>query len=230
MNIEETGTGHAGQTKLERRAARHAALADPARLRIADLLTLGDLAPSEIGDSLGMPSNLVAHHLAALERAGIVTRARSEADRRRSYVRLAPAALEGLTPSRTAAARRVLFVCTANSARSQLAAELWAQRSDIPAASAGTHPAPAVAEGALAAAERHGLALHGARPLALAEVAEETDLVITVCDAAHEELGGSALHWSVPDPVRLGTDAAFDAAYEELERRIDELALRLHAA
>lgn len=227
MNTEQTDPPIG---ELERRAARHAALADPARLRIADLLTLGDLAPGEIGDSLGMPSNLVAHHLAALERAGIATRTRSEADRRRSYVRLEPAALEGLAPSRTAAARRVLFVCTANSARSQLAVELWSRRSAIPAASAGTHPAPEVAQGALDAARRHGLALQGAVPRALAEVVDERDLVITVCDAAHEELGGSALHWSVPDPVRVGTAPAFDAAYEELERRVDELAGRLRAA
>lgn len=212
------------------RAARHAALAEPARLRIADLLTLGDLSPSEIRDRLDMPSNLVAHHLGVLERASIITRSRSEADRRRSYVRLDRAALAQLGPSRTAAARRVLFVCTRNSARSQLAAGLWALRSEIPAASAGTHPAPAIAEGAVAAAERHGLTLQHGRPRAMDEIAEGTDLVVTVCDAAHEELGGAALHWSVPDPVPEGSDAAFDAAFEEIERRVDELAGRVTAA
>ena len=232
MKAEQTSGPSAAvdRGELEQRAARHAALADPARLRIADLLTLGDLAPSEISDSLGMPSNLVAHHLAALERAGLVSRSRSEADRRRSYVRLEPAALGGLAPSRTAAARRVLFVCTANSARSQLAVEVWARRSAIPAVSAGTHPAPEVAKGAIAAAKRHGLELAGSQPQAYAEVVEETDLVITVCDAAHEELGDAALHWSVPDPVRVGTAAAFDAAYRALEERIEELAGRIRAA
>ena len=57
------------------------------------------------------------------------------------------------------------------------------------------------------------------------------DYVITVCDTAHEELAGvPSLHWSVPDPVRIGTRAAFDAAYDELARRVDDLAPRLTAA
>ena len=53
----------------------------------------------------------------------------------------------------------------------------------------------------------------------------------TVCDNAHEELGVTGhLHWSIPDPVRIGTDDAFDTAYDELERRIAELAPRLAAS
>lgn len=57
-----------------------------------------------------------------------------------------------------------------------------------------------------------------------------SDFVVTVCDNAHEELGVNAhLHWSIPDPVRVGTDDAFDTAYDELERRITELAPRLAA-
>lgn len=218
------------RTDLEARAARHAALGDPARLRIVDLLTLGDLAPRELQDRLGMPSNLVAHHLSVLEREGMILRRRSEADRRRSYVHLVPGAFEQLGPSTSAAARRVLFVCTANSARSQLAAQLWVQRSPIPAASAGTHPAAAIAAGAIATAERHGLPLPEAAPQLLADVAADTDLIITVCDAAHEELGSDALHWSVPDPVPSGTDAAFDAAYDDLATRIESLAMRVSAA
>jgi len=215
------------RTDLEARAARHAALADPARLRIVDLLTLGDLAPGELQQRLGMPSNLVAHHLGVLEREGMISRRRSEADRRRSYVHLAEGGFDQLGPSSAAAARRVLFVCTANSARSQLAAELWAQRSSIPAASAGTHPAATIAAGAIATAERHGLVLPARTPQGIAEVAADTDLVITVCDAAHEELGTDALHWSIPDPVAVGTDAAFDAAFDELAIRVNALASRL---
>lgn len=218
------------RTDLEARAARHAALGDPARLRIVDLLTLGDLAPRELQDRLGMTSNLIAHHLSVLEREGMITRRRSEADRRRSYVHLLPGAFDQLGPSTSAAARRVLFVCTANSARSQLAAQLWAQRSPIPAASAGTHPAEAIAAGAIATAERHGLPLPESAPQHLADVAADTDLIVTVCDAAHEELGSDALHWSIPDPVPSGTDAAFDAAYEDLAARIEALAARVNVA
>jgi protein-tyrosine-phosphatase len=222
MNIE--------RTDLEARAARHAALADPARLRIVDLLTLSDLSPGELQQRLGMPSNLVAHHLGVLEREGMISRRRSEADRRRSYVHLVPEGFSQLGPSSAAAARRVLFVCTANSARSQIAAELWAQRSSIPAVSAGTHPATVIAAGAIATAQRHGLDLPVRAPQGMADVSMDADLIITVCDAAHEELGTDALHWSIPDPVAVGTDDAFDAAFEELAVRVDALAARLTPA
>ncbi|MBB5788960.1 helix-turn-helix domain-containing protein [Jiangella mangrovi] len=216
------------RSDLERRAAAHAALADPSRLRVADLLSLGDLSPSELQAQLAMPSNLLAHHLKALETAGLVTRGRSEADRRRSYVRLVPGALDGLLPGSAGHARRVVFVCTANSARSQLAAVLWRRASAVPATSAGTHPADHVHPGAVAAARRHRLPLRAARPRGLADVAADGDYVITVCDHAHEELGDlGGLHWSIPDPVRSGTDAAFDAAIGALAGRVDTLVPRL---
>src|ERR1035438_1126286 len=86
------------------RAAVHAALADPARLLITDTLAVGDVSPSELAAMLAMPSNLLAHHLHVLEQAGLLTRRRSEGDRRRSYLRLVPGALDSLSrpPSRRA--------------------------------------------------------------------------------------------------------------------------------
>ena len=141
---------------LERRAAMHAALADPARLAITDTLADGDASPSELA---AMPSNLLAHHLRVLEDAGVVARHRSEGDRRRTYLRLVPGSLDGLAGPPGRAARRVLFVCTANSARSHLAAALWRQASRVPAASAGTRPAAGIAPGAIAAAARRRLPL-----------------------------------------------------------------------
>jgi protein-tyrosine-phosphatase/DNA-binding transcriptional ArsR family regulator len=219
------------RTDLEERAARHAALSDPARLRIVDLLTLGDLSPTELQTQLGMSSSLLAHHLNLLEHEGIVARARSEADRRRSYVRMIPGSLEHLGAASVGAAHRIVFVCTANSARSQIAAALWGRASSIPAISAGTHPAQQIDPGALAAAERHGFKLRGRKPQSLSSVAEADDFYVTVCDVAHEELGAvPGLHWSVPDPVRDGSDQAFDAAFENIARRIGELAPRLAAA
>jgi protein-tyrosine-phosphatase/DNA-binding HxlR family transcriptional regulator len=221
MNTERT-------SELERRAAVHAALADPARLQIVDTLTVGDASPSELAVMLSMPSNLVAHHLNALDAVGLITRTRSEGDRRRSYLRLAPDALDGLGDAPVRATRRVLFVCTANSARSHLAAALWRRASDVPVASAGTHPADGIDPGAIAAAHRHRLPLRRLRPRRLDEVQADGDLIITVCDLAHEELSGlSALHWSVPDPVRTGSDTAFDQALDDLTRRVDELAPRI---
>ena len=164
---------------MEGRAARYAALADPVRLRIVDLLTLGDVAPVEVQRELGISSALLSHHLGALERAGFLTRTRSEADRRRTYLRLAPGAFEALLPSPALAARRVVFVCTGNSARSQLAAALWRQASDVPATSAGTHPAERVEPGAITTAERHGLDLASATPRALDGVLAADDVVVT---------------------------------------------------
>ncbi|MDP9998829.1 arsenate reductase/protein-tyrosine-phosphatase family protein [Pseudarthrobacter sulfonivorans] len=213
------------------RVAKHAALADPARLRIVDLLTLGDFSPTELRAELGMPSNLLSHHLRTLESAGLAARHRSEADKRRSYIRLATGALEGLAPGREHGARRILFVCTRNSARSQLATALWNQVSEIPAASAGTHPADRIAPGAIDVANRHGVALADLPPRRLDDVAHGDDFVVTVCDNAHEEiLNPGGIHWSVPDPLRLNTEDAFEAAFSEIARRVGGLAPRLHAA
>ncbi|MDZ7732130.1 MAG: hypothetical protein U5R31_02625 [Acidimicrobiia bacterium] len=76
-----------------------------------------------------MPTNLLAHHLAVLERAGLVRRDTSSGDRRRRYVRLDDRALDGLAPRPSQPPpTRVVFVCTHNSARSQLAAALWCGR------------------------------------------------------------------------------------------------------
>ncbi|QTE28149.1 arsenate reductase/protein-tyrosine-phosphatase family protein [Pengzhenrongella sicca] len=219
---------------LERRAMVHAALSEPSRLAVVDALSVGDASPSELQGLLGMPSNLLAHHLKVLEQAEIVARSRSQGDGRRTYLRLVAGSLAdllptGALPTGVAPPARVVFVCTHNSARSQLAVALWRERSQVPATSAGTHPAAAVDPGALATARRHGLELRGARPRAMADVAGDGDVVITVCDRAHEELGGAALvHWSVPDPVRVGTDDAFDRAFEELTHRVGNLAARVH--
>ncbi|HEY3713851.1 MAG TPA: ArsR family transcriptional regulator [Jatrophihabitantaceae bacterium] len=224
MNIDRT-------SELARRAALHAALADPGRLRIVDTLTAGDASPSELAAMLAMPSNLLAHHLRVLEGEGLITRTRSEGDKRRSYLQLVPGVLDQLAHTSPRAVTRVLFVCTANSARSHLAAALWRLASTIPATSAGTHPAERIDPGAISAAERHQLPLRRTRPQRLDDVHATGDLVITVCDLAHEELGDRAdLHWSIPDPVPTARAAAFDRAYEQLARRISELAPRLAAA
>jgi hypothetical protein len=52
------------------------------------------------------------------------------------------------------------------------------------------------------------------------------DVIISVCDSVNEELGprtNAHLHWSVPDPVREGTDAAFDRTVDDLRMRVDQL-------
>ena len=207
------------------RAGAHAALGDVSRLAIVDELVLGDRSPSELAERVDLPSNLLAHHLRVLAEAGLLVRGRSEADRRRTYVRLVPASLDRLVPHRVLRTPRVVFVCTHNSARSQLASALWSRRSSVPVMSAGTRPAPRVHRRAVSVARRHGLRLDGARTAHVSDVLRPDDLVVAVCDAAYEELGPrhERLHWSVPDPVRVGTPAAFEQAYEELEQRVDRL-------
>ncbi len=219
------------EARVLRRAAVHAALSDPARLAIVDALMFSDASPSRLSSLLGMPSNLLAHHLKVLQVQGIICRLPSGGDRRRTYVRLVPGSLRGLAPRIDRSARRVLFVCTANSARSHLAAALWSLANPVPAASAGTHPAARIDPAAIAAAARHALPLPRLRPRRIDHVRADGDLVITVCDNAHEELGGLAdLHWSVPDPAGTGTDAAFDSAIAKLSQRVDELAPHVTAA
>jgi protein-tyrosine-phosphatase/DNA-binding HxlR family transcriptional regulator len=209
------------------RARIHAALGDPARLSIVDTLVAGDAAPGELSAALGMPTNLIAHHLAVLEDAGLVARTRSEGDRRRTYVRLRPEALAAISTPALASAKRVVFVCTQNSARSQLAAAIWARRSHIPALSAGTQPADRVHPRTLKIARRHDLDPTGWGTAHLDDVAQPDDLLIAVCDNAYEHLPPGQrprLHWSIPDPAPADTDAAFEAAYTELADRIDRLA------
>jgi protein-tyrosine-phosphatase/DNA-binding HxlR family transcriptional regulator len=210
----------------------HGALADPARLAIVDRLLLGDASPSELKLLLSMPSNLIAHHLRVLETAGVVRRRRSEADRRRTYLTLNARALEIMVPSAARQAERVLFVCSQNSARSQLAVAIWNRHSHVPAASAGTHPAAEVHPGAVAAARRHGLNMRPRTPTHLDNVVARGDLVIAVCDNAHEELPADLprIHWSISDPGRAATRSAFDRAVDDLTVRIYRLAPTLQPA
>lgn len=220
-------------SEVVRRAAVHKALGDPGRLTLVEALVVGDASPSELQQLLGIPSNLMAHHLGVLTRVGLIQRVQSEGDKRRSYLTLVPGVLNDLIPATAVPAARIVFVCTENAARSQLAAALWRDHSAVPVASAGTHPARRIHPGAKAAARRHRLTLGSTAPAHLDQVRSTDDVVITVCDRAHEELGELGVrglaHWSVPDPSRVGTEAAFDAAFAQLADRISRLAPRLAA-
>ena len=219
MNTEALST--AGRARI------HAALSDPARLTMVDILTLGDASPGELAQALELPTNLVAHHIKVLIETGLVTRSPSEGDRRRSYLRLVPQTMAALAPLSVRCVSRVVFVCTHNSARSQLATALWAQRSTVPVASAGTRPAARVHPRAVRVATRHGLKINAARTAHVSNVLRADDFVIAVCDNAHEDLPADAqpaLHWSVPDPACVDTDAAFESAFADIAARIDRLA------
>jgi protein-tyrosine-phosphatase len=203
---------------VEQRAEVHAALGEPIRLAIVDELGVSDRSPSELCRRLQLPPPLLAFHLDTLQRAGVIERIRSSGDGRRKYVRLRPERLRAIGIRSSAPEGPVVFVCTRNSARSQLAAALWRRDRSSAAASAGTRPADAVDPGAIAAANRAHLDLGATRPRRL--TADDLGhCLITVCDQAHEELDHPAWHWSIPDPV--GGDAvAFDRAVAMLRDRI----------
>lgn len=207
------------------RAARHAALGDPVRLALVDDLAASDRSPGELSARHGLASNLLAHHLAVLEHAGLIERVVSSGDRRRRYVSLRHDALVDLGVSVPVPGGPVLFVCTHNSARSQLAAALWERQFGTDAVSAGTHPAERVHPGAVDAAHRAGLDLSGAVPRSLDELTIEPALVVTVCDRAHEELPprDGWWHWSTPDPVEDPSAGAFDLALVRIRARIRTL-------
>ena len=206
---------------LGERAAIHAALGEAVRLGIAEELAVTDRSPTELASRFEISPNLLAHHLAVLEQVGLIERFASAGDQRRRYVRLLRDPLRSLGLAPTEPTGPVLFVCSHNSARSQLAAAIWAARTGGPATSAGTHPAERVHPGAVAAATRAGLDLGDAVPR-LIDPRDDPGLVVTVCDRAHEELDPPRewWHWSLPDPVEDGSDAAFDAVVEELDQRI----------
>ncbi len=231
----------------------------PVRWRLLIQLAHSDRRVGELCTLLGLPQNLVSYHLARLRAAEVVSRRRSSADGRDSYYRLeldrcgallsaAGSALHpGLAliprtphssdrPSQTV---RVLFLCTGNSARSQMAEALAAHAGAgwLEARSAGSHP-KALHPNALRAMRARGIDIADQHSKHLEEfVAQRFDYVITLCDRVRElcpEFRGrgraprghaARIHWSIPDPAREGeTDAesypAFERAARELESRI----------
>jgi ArsR family transcriptional regulator, arsenate/arsenite/antimonite-responsive transcriptional repressor / arsenate reductase (thioredoxin) len=209
------------------RAAIHAALGEPMRLAIVDDLLTTDRSPGELSEFFGLPTNLLAHHLQVLESVGLIVRVTSSGDRRRRYIRLQRERLASVRLARATRVTGAVFLCTHNSARSQLAAALWTARTGQPATSAGTRPAERVHRGAVAAGRRVGLDLTAAVPRQV----DRNDLdrvdtrVVTVCDNAHESLvpGTTWWHWSIPDPVESGRPSTFDAVVADLDTRISAI-------
>ncbi len=212
----------------ERRARIHRALGEVHRLAIVDALRHTDVTVGHLAQATGLTSNLLAFHLDVLENAGVVSRQTSEGDGRRRYVHLESdiVGMLGVDPAPVPAGPVVLFLCTANSARSQLAAGLWARRTGTSALSAGTLPADRVHPLAVEVARTRGLDLSSAVPRHLDDLDRGPDLVVSVCDRANESgltFDVPRLHWSVPDPVGRGVDA-FEVAADDLDHRVARLA------
>jgi protein-tyrosine-phosphatase len=210
---------------LEHRAEVHRALGDERRLAIIDALWTSDRTPAELQTLTGVRSNLLAFHLDVLDHAGLIARHPSQGDRRRRYLRLEPAAVPHVGRVAPLAAECVLFVCTHNAARSQLAAALWRQRTSRDALSAGTQPADRVHPDAVAVAAGHGLDISDARPRHITDIDVTPDLIVSVCDRANEtgwSIDAPRRHWSIPEPVG-GDRRMFEAAFRTIAERIDRL-------
>jgi arsenate reductase len=132
--------------------------------------------------------------------------------------------------------RRILFLCTGNSARSQIAEALVANKASdrFDAASAGSKPAAQVNPLAVEVLRQVGIDWSGRQPKGLDAVASQRwDIVITVCDRAKEACPifpghPATAHWGMDDPAEVeGTNEerlrAFVLTRQLLARRIDLL-------
>jgi protein-tyrosine-phosphatase/DNA-binding transcriptional ArsR family regulator len=227
----------------------------PLRWRLLSELARSDRRVGELCVLAGQRQSLVSYHLRQLRDGGVVSARRSVADGRDTYYvlelarcgELLAGAGASLHPGLASAVRahpgrnrgsaraRVLFLCTGNSARSQMAEALAEQLSEgaVRAASAGSHPKP-LHPNAVRVMRARGIDLSGRRSKHLSEfTGRRFDYVISLCDRVREicpEFPGTpqAIHWSVRDPAREpGTDKqtlpAFERTAAELELRIGYL-------
>ncbi len=227
----------------------------PVRWALLAELSLSDRRVSELADAVRVPQNGVSYHLSRLRSARLVSSRRSEADGRDAYytadldrcAELIAQAVAGLHPAvrfvrewpvmddgGSAVPRRVpvLFLCTGNSARSQIAEALAGRLAGqlVAPFSAGSRPKPLHPHAVRVLRER-GIDIAHARTKSLEEFAQHRFVyVVTLCDRVREvcpEFPGNpaAVHWSIPDPAREGdTDAETYAAFE---RTADEIAVRV---
>ena len=228
----------------------------PLRWRLLRELARSDRMVHELTGLVGHPQNLVSYHLGKLRDGRLVTARRSSADGRDAYYTadltrmgellaatgtalhpglgaIAPMAFADAERSPRAAGRaRVLFLCTGNSGRSQMAEALLRARSGgtVEVCSAGSHPKP-LHPNAVRVMHARGIDLAGHHPKHLDVFARERfDRVISLCDRVREvcpEFPGrpEVVHWSMPDPAAAGGDD--DATHPAFQRTADELEARI---
>jgi protein-tyrosine-phosphatase/DNA-binding transcriptional ArsR family regulator len=227
--------------------------AHPVRWRLLQELVRSDRAVSELVRRLGESQSLVSYHLRLLREGGLVSARRSSFDGRDSYyaidlsacatrLQAAGGALHpalSLGPASASRhggrgrARRVLFLCTGNRSRSQMAEALTVHASHrrVRAASAGSHPKTLHPE-AVRTMQRRGIDISAHRTKHLDEFrSQRFDAVVTLCDRvrevcpefpSHPEL----VHWSIPEPE---SRRAFELTARELETRVHFFLARLDA-
>jgi ArsR family transcriptional regulator, arsenate/arsenite/antimonite-responsive transcriptional repressor / arsenate reductase (thioredoxin) len=223
----------------------------PLRWRLLSELARSDRTVRELTALVGEAQNLVSYHLAKLRDAGLVSPRRSTADGRDSYYAVDLARIGellssaggslhpglSLSPPPPADAKgakaRVLFLCTGNSARSQMAEALARTRSGgaVEACSAGSNPKPLHANAIRVMRDAHGIDLSGHEPKHMDVLAgRRFDWVISLCDKVREvcpDFPGEpeTIHWSIPDPAAGQADD--EAAYPAFQQTAAELDVRV---
>ena len=223
----------------------------PLRWRLLGELARSDRTVHELTGQVGEAQNLVSYHLGKLREAGLVSTRRSSADGRDAYYtvdltrigeQLAATAgalhpgLRVIPPSDRSdgpGTVKVLFLCTGNSARSQMAEALARDRSGgaVQAYSAGSHPKPLHPNAIRVMREEHGIDLGASESKHLRVFAHQRfDWVISLCDRVREvcpEFPGDpeTIHWSIPDPAAGAADD--DASYPAFQRTAAELETRI---
>ena len=241
--------GHVVTKPLEATPFRFLQLvADPHRWALLQELARSDRRVGELCDLVGRPQNLVSYHLGELRSGGLISSRRSAHDGRDTYYRVdlsrcgemlanAGVALhpglrtspQPLSPVERGRTPRVLFLCTGNSARSQMAEAMLDHLSEhtIDARSAGSNPKPLHPDAVRVMAER-GVDIADRTSKHFDEFAHtHFDQVITLCDKVREvcpTLPGqpTTAHWSIADPS-IGADNT----YPQFVRTADELEQRV---
>ncbi len=222
-------------------------LAHDLRWNMLKALTVGDYRVQELVDLVNEPMNLVSYHLKKLRDDGLVNTRRSDADGRDVYYSLdldnlcqlyreagaslhpalqfdpTPADLITAVPDKV----RVLFVCTHNSARSQMAEGLMRHitPNSIDVHSAGSHPTHLHPD-AVRTMDALGINIRGQAAKHFTDYEGHTfDYVITVCDLAREVCptfpgDGQQIHWGFPDPAKIDDPAARTQAFEQTALRL----------
>jgi protein-tyrosine-phosphatase len=224
----------------------------PLRWRLLRELTRSDRRVSELCELAGERQSLLSYHLRQLRDGEVVSARRSSADGRDTYYMLeltrcgellaragaslhpglASAAGSHPARGRGLARARMLFLCTGNSSRSQMAEALVERLSDgvVRADSAGSHPKP-LHPNAVRVMRERGIDIANRHSKHLSDFTDQHfDFVISLCDRVREicpEFPGTpqAIHWSVRDPaLESGSDEetlpAFERTAAELETRI----------
>lgn len=219
-------------------------LAHDLRWKLISALAFSDYRVQELVGILNEPMNLVSYHLKQLRDCGVVSAHRSENDGRdvyysldlnrlqALYLRAGEALHPALAPPSAAAAdwntpKRVLFVCTHNSARSQMAEALLRQTAGnrVEVFSAGIQPG-SVHPDAIQTMAARGIDIRQQRSKHVGEFTGQSfDYVITVCDRAREvcpRFPGHNIHWSFSDPAAITDENARRAAFEQTADRLTE--------